>query len=738
MPFLPLAEEFQEEASSFVRDFYEYSRKIVPNINSPEFMQFATAQNQFSVAFLRDYGKTVKFRIMSMPTAGYDISSNTIILPVWYYSKRALLKYTGVSELFDPESLSIILSNGSAFHESLHAVWTRTSMEELYRAIVEEVESRDEGVFLLKQIRPVILHVQNLLEDIFIEAKRDDKFKEARAFLVMKNAILFNDAELQDSADRFEKTGNFIDLVSTLSHFKNEYQRATLLDMYRADKDVRALLQILAEILRYAERTSVPLRDGEIDWRKVKLFGDFMYALASFAQLSEDEATKEPKGESSKPDDDTEDFEKRMPPPEYSKPDESDDDEEEPGDDDEEVLKEEEEAETESDKPTDEEERKAASTSEKGKGKKSDSHSEEHYDGAKSEDSAEAGELLEAEESEPAEKEEKPELKPLDAELEADPELTEELKDIEAEIDELIKLIAHLDELEEKGFFQKISDAYSSFKTVKVMDVMRVPVSEPPTKLEETHTSYSFMSIVRQMRNVNHTIGEARRFGGKLIGQRLNRIVIDSKIFGQKTVVKETLGNPQIILLVDWSGSMGSHAFEVLAEAKAIYEALRELNIPSAVYAHTGAIKSDGCYEGFPGLFHVSSYRMHSTDSDINNRFSRLTQIPLSHNYDGLIISWLVDNGFLENGSKSKMLIVLSDGIPAGSGYSGPQALQHTVKTIKRGRSLGIHILAFSLVPSVLVNNAGIYGREFHIDATKSVRASFENVFKHIQKTGFK
>jgi nitric oxide reductase activation protein len=89
------------------------------------------------------------------------------------------------------------------------------------------------------------------------------------------------------------------------------------------------------------------------------------------------------------------------------------------------------------------------------------------------------------------------------------------------------------------------------------------------------------------------------------------------------------------------------------------------------------------------------------------------TDIRLGNNRDGDAVD-VVSRKF-ENSRLRQVMIVISDGQPAASSYSGEAANRHAASVVKKIRQRRIDVLSISITPSAQANNDKIYGAEWNV-----------------------
>lgn len=264
-------------------------------------------------------------------------------------------------------------------------------------------------------------------------------------------------------------------------------------------------------------------------------------------------------------------------------------------------------------------------------------------------------------------------------------------------------------------------------------DIFSIPTDSSAGRLDTSHFDYHFVNVLRQLRTTNHANGPIRKSGNHLVNQRLYRIASDGKMFANKEFERLEAHKVAVVILIDASGSMGTNYKKVLSEAFGMFKALREASIPTAVYAHTSCLTNSAT----PGLYRIIDSGIDKNETQVEDRFTAALNIPLSENYDGVIIDSLLKRVFARlPESTKKLLFVLSDGSPSGANYMGRSAIEHTVGRIAKARHDGIFVSALSLVAGVVLRNNEIYGKEYNVDAAANLRQSFENLVIRMQEEG--
>lgn len=235
--------------------------------------------------------------------------------------------------------------------------------------------------------------------------------------------------------------------------------------------------------------------------------------------------------------------------------------------------------------------------------------------------------------------------------------------------------------------------------------------------------------ILSLLKSVNWTPGPPKKYGQKIVAQRLNRIGTDGKIFGYPRPVNNK-NDREVIMLLDLSGSM-THSdlvLRVTAAAWGAFNSLRVSRVRCAVYGHTSG---DYKYNDQPTVYRIVNWGLRGPDtSDIIFRFRAAARISHQNNFDGLAIEYVATKFSKRN--CPKVLLVLSDGQPHGTRYSGDAAVTHTRNAVLALRKQGITVISLSLRDSVIKANDDIYGEKYNVDATTNLETHLREIVKEV------
>lgn len=212
-------------------------------------------------------------------------------------------------------------------------------------------------------------------------------------------------------------------------------------------------------------------------------------------------------------------------------------------------------------------------------------------------------------------------------------------------------------------------------------------------------------SLIAKMRNVFafrpsaiEEVDRLMRTGGIDEDELWRGGIGDYRMFEQKRI--ESVPDTSVTLLIDASGSMAGYTGgtsrdtkvqTALKLAQVMQACLKDMNgVRVRVRAHTG----DNSEAGRGG---VAIYRIWD-QGDPLTRLSTVNEIDFSNNYDGYAIGWCIKEMVDQAKPNEQMvLIVLSDGYPAGSGYGGEPAHKHMRDTIAWGEKQGVDTIQIAI-----------------------------------------
>ena len=208
-------------------------------------------------------------------------------------------------------------------------------------------------------------------------------------------------------------------------------------------------------------------------------------------------------------------------------------------------------------------------------------------------------------------------------------------------------------------------------------------MSEIDESLIEGYNNLSgeLLHISRQLqKSITHQIKDTRQ-GAKqtnlLIGRRLNANALhrnDGRVFYKNNIPRET--ELAVAVLIDESGSMIGDGRIVSARATAIilHDFCSSLGIPIMIYGHsTGTMNSKSCVE-------LYSYAEYET-VDNNDKYRLMGITNRNCNRDGAALRYIAER-LCERSETTKLLILISDGQPYHTKYSGSEA-EKDLRSIK-------------------------------------------------------
>lgn len=235
-------------------------------------------------------------------------------------------------------------------------------------------------------------------------------------------------------------------------------------------------------------------------------------------------------------------------------------------------------------------------------------------------------------------------------------------------------------------------------------------ISSVDEKLTEQYNMISapLINISRQLqKSLVKQLKENRRGGkqtGLIMGRRLDTHALcrnDGKVFYKNSLPNE-IPELAVGLLLDESGSMYSCDRCTYARASAIilYDFCQSLDIPVMVYGHSTGYDTVDLYSyaEFESFDHDDKYRM----MDISARRS---------NRDGAALRFVAEQ-LSKRSEAVKILILVSDGQPADSGYGG-SAAEEDLRGIKQEYQRKGILFVAAAIGSDKENIERIYGDSF-------------------------
>ena len=249
-------------------------------------------------------------------------------------------------------------------------------------------------------------------------------------------------------------------------------------------------------------------------------------------------------------------------------------------------------------------------------------------------------------------------------------------------------------------------NAFTSHKGILPNLVKAKPTEED--RIEYETVAKEYMSFIRkterEIRKImqEETIAkQRRRIMGREIDTR-NLYKLDQRYFMKKKNPEKQL-DMAIAILVDNSGSMRGERLESAKEAAILLnEVLERLEIPFMIAGHNCQDVPQICF-----------YKMFEDHRSAKYSVNRMQ--PAGDNRDGLAID-VVSRFLLERDEKDKLFLIISDGQPNASGYTGEPARQDIRQIVRRLRAEEVKTIAFAIgddKPQI----RSIYGESF-VDIT--------------------
>jgi cobalamin biosynthesis protein CobT len=210
----------------------------------------------------------------------------------------------------------------------------------------------------------------------------------------------------------------------------------------------------------------------------------------------------------------------------------------------------------------------------------------------------------------------------------------------------------------------------------------------------------NFAQQVRKLIQIRAKV--QRQYGvkkGKLDQSRLSRICFNAPGFNER-VFKNKIDNKvldaSITVLVDMSGSMsGDKAYYALASTLLVNEVCSTLNIPIEIVGFSDGYDGRGDIQ--PLMFLYKSFSDLKVNEDQLKEYFACSSDYMVGNPDGENILW-AHNRLIKRKEKKKLLIVMSDGSPAGTKHkSGVHTFtEKVIKEIEATKTVDIYGLGLA------------------------------------------
>ena len=181
---------------------------------------------------------------------------------------------------------------------------------------------------------------------------------------------------------------------------------------------------------------------------------------------------------------------------------------------------------------------------------------------------------------------------------------------------------------------------------------------------------------------------------GKLHNGSLHRLIsgndkVAERVFRQRIVSDTT--DTAVCLLVDCSGSMSGSKFDMAcAGAGSLAEALKPINIAYSIYGFTNTVENED-----PIVWLFTEFGERVSQAELIKRFDKVSG-GLWQNSDGDAIAYATAR-LGQRKEHRKVLLVLSDGSPAGRDHAG-DVEAYTLKTVQHAENMGIDVYGIGIM----------------------------------------
>jgi hypothetical protein len=294
---------------------------------------------------------------------------------------------------------------------------------------------------------------------------------------------------------------------------------------------------------------------------------------------------------------------------------------------------------------------------------------------------------------------------------------------------------------------------YYNDGTIKYYDVLEIGKTIDFTPVEKTNWLDAFKNEIKQfMVKAPDEKVVSRR--GRLDASRLYMHRFAGSILRTQKVERDDKGEPNVIVLMDVSGSTSGRAVNadgnwrddeatifnfITTGGYFIHKSLSSVGISHSIYAHTvgrGAGAEIIGVAAFENVLNPVSKKIVTTPtSSAEVRFSYLNAVYMGGNADGAALDFVTEAAI--DKSKENLIIVVSDGAPTETvGKTKMSPEEHLVSIINKLRTDGHYVVAMTVVNNkeVIQANDRIYGAANNIVAydnrtfIQSVRRVIDNL----------
>jgi cobalamin biosynthesis protein CobT len=249
--------------------------------------------------------------------------------------------------------------------------------------------------------------------------------------------------------------------------------------------------------------------------------------------------------------------------------------------------------------------------------------------------------------------------------------------------------------------------------------VRRPRLSSYPVQLPKIDNFMAKAKAALEFRKATPRADERMMLSGELDEDEVYRLFADDmRVF--RNITEEVLPSAAVYLLVDMSGSMRGRfsyndsssrietTYRIDVAFKMAYLLVRAMqskpNVTVRVLGHTGDNEeSDRRYRdshGYDDVVEFANFYRIWEQGDPIDRLKIIQQIDMGNNYDSYAIAW-AGNLLEQEDAEQKLLIVLSDGQPAGMAYGGDPAERHVRKVVDHLERKGITAFNVSMAAAL-------------------------------------
>ena len=178
----------------------------------------------------------------------------------------------------------------------------------------------------------------------------------------------------------------------------------------------------------------------------------------------------------------------------------------------------------------------------------------------------------------------------------------------------------------------------------------------------------------------------------------------DYRVFNEDVIAARP--KVQFSLLIDMSGSMSGKKLRTAQElGQLMVWALKDMEgVHTKVFGHTGDLTTE--YES-------TIHRLWEPGEPLT-RLGLTHALPQGDNYDGYAIEWVARELIARTGPDEQMvLLVLSDGYPAGQNYGHLDAEEHVGLVTRWAEKQGVAVIQIAIDPSIRPANQARMFRQF-------------------------